>query len=161
MDSNVERTWNGADVMARARAFIGKSTWAIGMAVMSDAKQLCAVNYGYLAASIMVAGVEQSTGMESPASYSSKPGGKDVPSFVPIQKPGSEWLKLQVFVGTAVEYGPHIEYGTVRTDAQPFLRPALDMARGEAPEIVIREAKTHFAKYLYQHDAYVASRLAK
>lgn len=29
-----------------------------------------------------------------------------------------------VYVGTNVEYGPHVELGTSRTKAQPFLRPA-------------------------------------
>ncbi len=31
-----------------------------------------------------------------------------------------------VEVGTAVHYAPHVEYGTRRMRAQPFLRPALD-----------------------------------
>lgn len=29
------------------------------------------------------------------------------------------------FVGTNVEYAPHVEYGTVKMEAQPYLRPAL------------------------------------
>lgn len=33
-------------------------------------------------------------------------------------------------VGTNVEYGPHVEFGTVHTRAQPFLRPALYKAAG-------------------------------
>lgn len=32
-------------------------------------------------------------------------------------------------VGTNVEYAPHVEYGTSRMNAQPFLRPALDDAK--------------------------------
>jgi HK97 gp10 family phage protein len=32
-------------------------------------------------------------------------------------------------VGTNVEYAPHVELGTSRMRAQPFLRPALDAAR--------------------------------
>lgn len=32
-------------------------------------------------------------------------------------------------VGTNVEYAPHVEFGTSRMRAQPFLRPALDAAR--------------------------------
>lgn len=30
----------------------------------------------------------------------------------------------EVFVGSATEYAPHVEYGTIHQKAQPFLRPA-------------------------------------
>ena len=33
---------------------------------------------------------------------------------------------LQGEVGTSIEYGPYVEYGTYRMAAQPYLRPALD-----------------------------------
>ena len=36
---------------------------------------------------------------------------------------------VTLHVGTNVEYAPHVEYGTVRMRAQPFLRPALDNNR--------------------------------
>lgn len=32
-------------------------------------------------------------------------------------------------VGTNVEYAPHVEFGTLRQPAQPYLRPALGAAR--------------------------------
>lgn len=32
--------------------------------------------------------------------------------------------ELSVFVGTNVEYSPHVELGTSRQEAQPFLKPA-------------------------------------
>lgn len=35
----------------------------------------------------------------------------------------------QVIVGTNVNYATHVEYGTVKAKAQPFLRPALDNNR--------------------------------
>lgn len=31
---------------------------------------------------------------------------------------------LEVYIGTNVEYAPHVELGTRHMDAQPFLRPA-------------------------------------
>lgn len=46
-------------------------------------------------------------------------------------------------VGTNVDYAQHIEYGTVRSPAQPYLRPALANRRGSVTKIVrdtIREA---------------------
>lgn len=36
-----------------------------------------------------------------------------------------------VYIGTNVEYAPHVEYGTSRQKPQPFLRPA---AEGHASE---------------------------
>lgn len=36
---------------------------------------------------------------------------------------------LAAFVGTDVSYAPHVEFGTYRMRAQPFLRPALRAAR--------------------------------
>lgn len=35
-------------------------------------------------------------------------------------------------VGTDVEYGPHVEFGTSRQRAQPYLRPAYDENRNAA-----------------------------
>ena len=35
--------------------------------------------------------------------------------------------KNEAIVGTNVEYGPHVELGTSKMEAQPFLRPALKM----------------------------------
>lgn len=34
------------------------------------------------------------------------------------------------YVGSNVEYAPHVELGTARTAARPFLRPAIDAGRG-------------------------------
>lgn len=38
-------------------------------------------------------------------------------------------LGLLALIGTNVHYAPHVEYGTFRMRAQPFLRPALQAAR--------------------------------
>lgn len=42
---------------------------------------------------------------------------------------GHEGGDLVGRVGTNVDYSPHVELGTSRMRAQPFLRPALDAAR--------------------------------
>jgi HK97 gp10 family phage protein len=153
-------TWNGDDVKRRAASLIGKSTWTVGMAVMSDAKLLCPVDYGYLAASIMVASKEKTTELDAVTAKPGKFTKRETkafshssvllapPTFRKIKQPGAMEANSQVFVGTAVEYGPYIEFGTIRSDAQPFLRPALDMARGKVPQIVQVGAKLEFAGYL-------------
>jgi HK97 gp10 family phage protein len=42
---------------------------------------------------------------------------------------GSDSRGLVARIGTNVVYARHVEFGTVRMRAQPFLRPALDDAR--------------------------------
>ena len=41
---------------------------------------------------------------------------------------GRDGRGLLGIVGTNVAYAPHVEFGTVRQSAQPFLRPALGAA---------------------------------
>jgi len=151
MRSEVLLKWNGDIVRQRAKNLAGKSVWTIGMAVLSDAKMLCAVRYGYLAASLMAADDEKKTKLDSPISFASEtpPANHSVGSFREIKPPTIiSDLVGEVYVGTAVDYGPYVEYGTIKTDAQPFLRPALDMARGKAPTIVMIEGKLAFGEYL-------------
>ena len=94
-------TWNGEEVKRRAQSLIGKSTFAIGMAVMSDAKQLCAVKYGYLAGSIMAASADKNTGFEAPSTVpgaETPPAGHTVSSYKEIQKPerpGVRWRGIR------------------------------------------------------------------
>ena len=146
--------WNGKDVKKRAEKLADKSTWAIGMAVLSNAKLLCPVKYGYLAASLMVAAYNQTTQLGSPSEFGTETGPKPA-RFQPIVKPNLSFDKpSEVFVGTAVEYGPYIEYGTVKSFAQPFLRPALDMAQGKALEIIRFNSKLVFAKYLTTRETF-------
>jgi len=58
------------------------------------------------------------------------------------QKPGV------VYVGTNVEYAPYMEFGTSKTDAQPFLRPALLKAKGANLVILQKNGKSLFGGYL-------------
>jgi len=42
---------------------------------------------------------------------------------------GQAGRDLVARIGTNVDYAPHVEFGTYRMSAQPYLRPALDAAR--------------------------------
>lgn len=137
--------WDGDKIKARAEKLIGKSVWTIGLAVLSDAKALCPVDTGYLAASLMAASSYQDKGFgESSAGIK----GKRPARYQHIQQPSPFEERADVLVGTAVEYGPHVEFGTIRQAAQPFLRPALDMARGKVPQVVRTAAGLEFGDYL-------------
>lgn len=42
---------------------------------------------------------------------------------------------LAAYIGTNVEYAPYVEYGTRKTKAQPFLKPAANDHQGEYRDI--------------------------
>ena len=46
-----------------------------------------------------------------------------------------------VYIGTNVEYAPYVEYGTRRTKAQPFLKPAVQNHAEEYKRIAERFLK--------------------
>jgi HK97 gp10 family phage protein len=154
---NLKEKWNGEIIKTKGKSCIKESIYKIGLIVEGKAKELAARRYGYLAASINTQFQGGGTELESPQKYAraTPPKGHDIKTFRKIQKPESDTV---VLVGTAVDYGPYQEFGTVRMDAQPFLRPAADLAQGKILEIVEIESKKHFLGYLREHEAYVQSR---
>ena len=53
-------------------------------------------------------------------------------------------IDFEVHVGTDVEYAPHVEYGTHKLSAQPYLRPGMNSAKPAIAEAFIMEIKkTH------------------
>lgn len=134
--SGVFTQWNGDDVKARAEKLANLSSFEIGLVVQGYAKSLSPVKSGRLRASIITAA---SDGRRT------KPSGRGAVDTDFIASPKE---KGETFVGTTVDYAPYIEYGTVKTFSQPFLRPALDMAKGRALTIVEVGAKKQFGEYL-------------
>ena len=122
-----------AEVKKQAEKLRDRSTFEIGLVVEGQAKQLTPVKTGRLAGSITTQSRTKGT----------DPDGEALSSDV-IQKPASD---SEVLVGTPVDYAPYVEYGTVRSVAQPFLRPALNMAYGKVPAIVQKGAKLEFKDY--------------
>ena len=144
MKSTVSQEWHGEEVKIRAKKVTGKSIFEIGLVVEGKAKELSPVDTGRLKGSITTAGFHERTTAQDPATWQDS-----------IDPPN---IENEVLVGTAVAYGPHMEFGTIKTDAQPFLRPALDLAKGKVLTVVQRNAKMHFGEYLLEHDAYLKSR---
>ena len=133
--TEVKSKWNGDVVKEMAAKLAGHSSFEIGLVVEGQAKALAPYDTGRLRGSITTA---SGMGQKTKPTGTAKAGDT-------IQPPRE---RFQTYVGTPVEYGPYMEYGTVRTNAHPFLRPALDMARGKAPYIVQVGAKKEFGEYL-------------
>ena len=144
MKSTVTAQWHGDEMKVRAKKVTGKSAYELGLIVEGKAKELAPVDTGRLKGSITTAAYHERTTAQTPATWQDS-----------IDPPSDD---NEVLVGTAVAYGPHMEFGTIKTDAQPFLRPALDLAKGKVLTVVQRNAKMHFGEYLLEHDAYLKSR---
>jgi HK97 gp10 family phage protein len=135
MNVNVDMQWNGEDVKIRGRNCMHKSALEIGLIVESQAKALAPKKTGRLQGSITTQPADgNGTRPQAPADQS------DVIS--PPHEPG------EVFVGTALEYAGWQEFGKKHMDAQPFLRPALELAKGKALTIVMHNGRYQFAEYL-------------
>jgi HK97 gp10 family phage protein len=147
MTTKVIAKWNGDEVKVIGQKVISDSTYKIGLVVEGQAKELAARRYGYLAASINTQSKDKGDNIENPSNYAKEtpPTNHNVESFRNITKPNND---NETLIGSAVDYAPYQEFGTVRMNAQPFLRPALDLAMGESLTIVEVEGKNQFKEYL-------------
>lgn len=145
--STVESEWNGDKVKIQGRKATGKTAWELGLIVEGQAKLLCPIDYGYLAASITTQSVSQGTDLGTPNPDPSKPKSypHNVSTFRKIDKSTDP---NEVLVGTAVDYAPYVEFGTIKSNAQPFLRPALDLAKGKVMTLLKENGKFYFGDYL-------------
>lgn len=147
--TTIDKQWHGDEVKVQCKKVTYDSIFAIGLAVEGQAKLLAAKKSGYLAASITTqSGTGEGTEPGNPSEYGSgiaEDGDGYSSAEMTIQVPDDE---NQVYVGTPLEYAPHVEFGTVRQDAQPYLRPSLALARGQALTIVKVNGKMQFKEYL-------------
>ncbi|MFA5750385.1 MAG: hypothetical protein WC895_04140 [Candidatus Shapirobacteria bacterium] len=146
--TTIDTQWKGQEIKIQGKQITGKSAYEIGLVVEGQAKQLAARKYGYLAASINTQSQTMGDDVEDPSKYAMETDwlNSKIKRFGKIDKPTSSWL--EVLVGTIVEYGPHIEFGTIKSNAQPFLRPALDLAKGKVLTIVKKNSKFIFKDYI-------------
>ena len=148
----IDSQWHGKEVKIQGKRVTGKSAFQIGLVVEGQAKQLAPVDYGRLAASYTTQAFDHGTAPENPSKYGKGlgrargAGGKFVAQVIPtIARPTDQ---NEVLVGTAVDYAPHVEFGTVKKEARPHLRPALDLAMGKTLTIVKTNARYEFQDYL-------------
>jgi hypothetical protein len=169
MKSSVSQEWHGTEVKIMGKKVVNKSAYEIGLVVEGQAKLLAPKDTGYLAASITTQAYDGTgTEPEDPAKYARVIGKFTAlqasegasPTFKKSKTGYSSWEMMiqspkeegEVYVGTPLEYGPFMEFGTVRTSAQPFLRPSLDLAMGKVITLVKKNAKIHFKEYLHEKD---------
>ena len=150
----VETKWLGEEVKKRAALLMTKTSFEIGLTVEAQAKELAPIKSGRLAGSIHTRSWDgQQTSPRNADDTISKPN-----------------EKFETYVGTSLEYAPYMEYGAMpyainKTvmipgvgfryigmhpgyEAQPYLRPALDIARGKVPSLVEKNGKIYFEEYL-------------
>lgn len=134
VESNLE--WHGEEVKIRGKRVLEGSAFELGLVIEDQAVHLAPVDTGRLRGSITTQ-TRHGEGTETVAPATS--GDK-------VAAPREQ--DVLAVVGSAVDYAPWQEFGTVRTDAQPFLRPALALAKGQELTIVRRNARWHFAEYM-------------
>ena len=122
--------WIGQKVKTDFFKTSNLSTFELGVAVKTYAKQLCPVKSGRSRASVSLQMYDKESGFNE-GDNKALPGDK-------IGKPSD---KQEARVGSAVPYYPHHEYGTVRQDAQSSLRTALGLVQGKAYEVYERHGR--------------------
>lgn len=146
--TTIQQQWHGQDVKVRGKRVVGKTAFEIGLIVEGYAKSLAPVNFGHLAASITTQASDGGSEPSRPRPVAN-PKGEDVVSRHHLGlKIDAPTEASEVLVGTPLFYAPHVEFGTVRMDAQPFLRPALDLARGQTLTVTMKNGRYEFREYL-------------
>lgn len=117
--AGVEFRDNSAEVLEGLSEAMLRALERVGMQAEGYAKDLCPV------------GTPESTG---------KPGyiGGTLKNSISHKVDDAEQA---VYIGTNVEYAPYVELGTVKMDAQPFLKPAAADHRQTYQNIVEDELK--------------------
>jgi hypothetical protein len=142
-------TWRGNEVKSICSEMTNASVEQLAISAVSNAVLLAPRDSGHLAASINYQMYDRGSELGNPSNYG-KGGGKTPYGFIKLDKPRI----LEALVGTLVFYGPHMEYGTVKTNAQAFMRPAMDMLKGNALNIIKINGKNYFAEYLNSRDVF-------
>ena len=150
----IHRKWTNKDPRQQFDKILGIALEKIGVVVLGQAKLLAPIQSGRLAGSLTYATRRSRSGITAPAT------GNDA-----IDKPT---VNNEVWVGTNVEYAPHVEYGTKShminsavnipkvgwryigmhpgTQKQPYLRPALKETRKDITRIFKETIGSEYGK---------------
>lgn len=125
---------NREEVLRRTKDAIMVGLEAVGLEAEGDAKFLCAVDTGLLRNSI-THGV---SGELINHNYTDD-AGEQSGSVSAVMGTTDD---KEVYIGTNVEYAPYVEYGTSRTQAQPFLRRAFEDNKEKYGRIIAKALKS-------------------
>ena len=118
-------TMRGKDYAAALEGATERALVAIGIFLEGEAVVRVPIDTGRLKGSITYATKKEADLPGPKAKFDDK-----------VSRPSK---KQTLHVGTNVEYAQHVEYGTVRSGAQPYLRPALNDNRRRIVEIFKEE----------------------
>ena len=118
---NINRKWTDKDPREQFNKILDIALTKIGIVVSGQAVELAPVLTGRLKGSITYATRRERSGVIAPATD------KDA-----IKKPT---VNDEVWIGTNVEYGPYVEYGTKHSAKQPYLASALRATRKDITKI--------------------------
>lgn len=137
LKTEMKLTWNGDKVIERGVNTVGMSAVKLGIIIQGNAVQLCPRDLSRLVKSIIIQTkketITNSVGQPESGDYISKPSKDD-----------------EVLVGTNVDYSWYQEFGTAVMRAQPYLRPAFDLANGKALTVIKEAGKNELKEYLKQ-----------
>ena len=111
------------------------SAMALGVIIAGQAKALCPVDKGQLRNSISASSLTQTSGLNSKLSEE---------HAEPLNTKGLKGN--QVFVGSSSDHAIFMEYGTVKTSAQPFLKPAIELQKSRVSTIFKKLANIEMGK---------------
>ena len=112
ISASIEIEDNSEEVRAALKEVLPVILEEWGLAAERFAKEECPVDTGRLMGSITYATAHKRSKPEAPA----KP--EDAMKQTPDES--------STIIGTDVEYAQHVEFGTSRTKAHPFIRPAVE-----------------------------------
>jgi len=128
--------WNGNKVKVQGEKIHYKSVFEAGVSIQGQAVALAPRDTSRLAGSIIVKTKDD----ENLNRFSGNAKTEDI-----ISNPIEENV---AHVGTNLSYSVYQEFGTRKMIAQPFLRPAFDLAQGKTLSIFEKNGKLYLGDYL-------------
>ena len=128
---------NSAEVSAEIKSALLRGLETCGLVAEGYAKKLTPVDTGLLRNSITYA----ISGEEAAIDTYEDNEGKNKGFYSGTAPEESSDKTKSVYIGTNVEYASMVEIGTLKADAQPFLKPAVNDHQSKYRKIIENELK--------------------
>ena len=134
---NIQFTDNSKEVSDNIKAALLRGLETCGLVAEGYAKKLAPVDTGLLRNSITYA----ISGEEAAIDAYEDNEGKNKGFYSGTAPEESSDKTKSVYIGTNVEYASMVEIGTLKADAQPFLKPAVNDHQSKYRKIIENELK--------------------